>query len=74
LRFAVNDEFKGVEQRLDPEVFLRVHRAAIVNLTFVEEVSRGFAGGLSVRLNDAKRTSLPVARDRVRGLKVRMGF
>jgi two-component system LytT family response regulator len=63
-----------LEQRLDPEVFLRVHRAAIVNLAFVEEVSRGFAGGLSVRLNDTKRTSLPVARDRVRGLKTRMGF
>ncbi len=32
-----------LEQRLDPGVFLRVHRAAIVNLTFVEEVSRGFS-------------------------------
>jgi two-component system LytT family response regulator len=63
-----------LEGRLDPEVFLRVHRAAIVNLAFVDEVSRGFAGGLSVRLKDAKRTSLPVARDRVRGLKARMGF
>lgn len=63
-----------LEERLDPEVFARVHRAAIVNLTFVDEVSRGFAGGLSVRLKDAKRTALPVARDRVRGLKARMGF
>lgn len=55
-------------------MFVRVHRAAIVNLAFVDEVSRGFAGGLSVRLKDAKRTSLPVARGRVRGLKTRMGF
>jgi two-component system LytT family response regulator len=63
-----------LEQRLDPEVFLRLHRAAIVNFTFVDEVSRGFAGGLNVRLRDARHTSLPVARDRVRGLKAHMGF
>ena len=55
-------------------VFLRVHRAPIVNLTFVDEVSRGFADGLTVRLKDARRTSLPVARDPVRGPKARMGF
>jgi two-component system, LytTR family, response regulator len=70
----VDTTIAELEQRLDPEVFLRVHRAAIVNLTFVDEVSRGFAGGLSVRLKDARRTSLPVARDRVRGIKARMGF
>ena len=51
-----------------------MHRAAMVNLAFVDEVARGFAGGLSVRLKDAKRTSLPVARDRVRALKARMVF
>ena len=63
-----------LEQQLDPEVFLRVHRATIVNVSFINEVSRGFAGGLSLRLKDAGRTSLPVARDRVRTLKLRMGF
>lgn len=63
-----------LEQRLDPDVFLRVHRSTIVNLAFVEEVSRGFAGGLSLRLKDAKRTAVPVARDRVSRLKQRMGF
>jgi two-component system LytT family response regulator len=70
----VDTTIAELEQRLDPEVFLRVHRAAIVNLTFVDEVSRGFAGGLNARLKDARRTSVPVARDRVRGLKERMGF
>jgi DNA-binding LytR/AlgR family response regulator len=70
----VDTTIAELEQRLDPEVFLRVHRAAIVNLTFVDEVSRGFAGGLNARLKDARHTSVPVARDRVRGLKERMGF
>jgi two-component system, LytTR family, response regulator len=70
----VDTTIAELEQRLDPELFLRVHRAAIVNLAFVDEVTRDFAGGLNVRLKDPSRTSLPVARDRVRGLKARMGF
>ncbi|HJT90151.1 MAG TPA: response regulator [Bryobacteraceae bacterium] len=70
----VDTTIAELEQRLDPEVFLRVHRGAILNLTFIDEVSRGFAGGLNVRLKDGRRTSLPVARDRVRNLKTRLGF
>jgi two-component system LytT family response regulator len=45
-----------------------------VNLAWVREVDSWFAGGVLVRLKDEKRTELPVARDRVRALKERMGF
>jgi len=30
----------------------RIHRATLLNLRYVEEVSSGFGGGLIARLND----------------------
>ena len=40
----------SLEQRLDPRVFLRVHRAALVNLQEVQEIRED--GGLSLVLSD----------------------
>lgn len=58
-----------LEQKLDPRKFLRIHRAVLLNLDWVQEVDSWFAGRVLVRLNDDKRTELTVARDRVRALK-----
>jgi DNA-binding LytR/AlgR family response regulator len=51
-----------------------VHRSALVNVEFVDEVHAGFAGRLTVRLKDARRTELKVARDRARAFRERLGF
>ena len=51
-----------LEQELPPDEFVRVHRSAIVNLAFVDELSRGFGGAYEVRMKDAARTTLPVSR------------
>jgi two-component system, LytTR family, response regulator len=77
LTFAVVDGREHVvdvtlaelESRLDPRRFVRIHRATIVNLAFVQELFPGVDGGLLARLKDARRTELSVARDRVRDLK-----
>ena len=63
-----------LEVRLDPRRFLRIHRATLVNLSFVQELYPGFDSGLMVRLKDEPRTELSVARDRVRALKERLGI
>jgi ABC-type branched-subunit amino acid transport system ATPase component len=63
-----------LEQKLDPRGFIRIHRATLLNLTYVDEIHSWFAGGVVVRLKDEKRTELPVARDRVRALKRLLGF
>ena len=63
-----------LEQRLDPRRFVRVHRATMVNVAFVEEMSPDVDGGVVVRLKDEKKTQISVARDRVKTLKERLGI
>jgi two-component system, LytTR family, response regulator len=63
-----------LEAKLDPARFVRIHRAALLNLDFVAEVQPWPGGRLLVRLKDDQRTSLEVARDRVRTLKDRLGM
>ena len=63
-----------LERRLDPVKFLRIHRSALVNVNCIHEVNLWFAGRQVVTLNDALHTQLPVARDRVRELKERLGI
>jgi two-component system LytT family response regulator len=62
-----------LEDRLDARRFVRIHRATIVNLAFVQELYPGVDGVLA-RLKDEGKTELSVARDRVRDLKERLGI
>ena len=63
-----------LEQRLDPARFFRTHRAVLVNLTHVAELRTDEDGHLVVGLRGGGRVELPVARDRVRALKSRLGL
>jgi two-component system, LytTR family, response regulator len=63
-----------LEERLDPRRFVRIHRAALVNLAFVDELHPDVDGGVVVRLKDERKTELSVARDRVKTLKERLGI
>jgi two-component system LytT family response regulator len=63
-----------LEQKLDPRRFVRIHRATIVNASFVQEMFPGVDGGILVRLRDERRTELSVARDRVRYLREKLGI
>ena len=62
-----------LEAQLDARRFVRIHRATIVNVAFVQEIYPGI-DGLIVRLKDDGKTELTVARDRVRELKERLGI
>jgi len=72
--YVVDASIADLEQRVDPKKFIRIHRSTLLNLDHVDEVHSWFAGGVVVRLKDEQRTELPVARDRVRALKQRLGF
>jgi two-component system LytT family response regulator len=71
---VVDHSLSELEARLDPRRFIRVHRSAIVNAAFVQELHPSVDGGLTVRLKDAQGTELPVARDRVARLKASLGI
>jgi DNA-binding LytR/AlgR family response regulator len=61
-----------LEGRLDPRRFVRIHRATIVNVSYVSELDAWIDGGVLVRLKDDAKTELSVGRDRVRALKSRL--
>jgi two-component system LytT family response regulator len=69
----IDETLAALERRLDPASFVRVHRGALVNVAFVAELLTD-GGGLVVQLRDEARTQLPVARDRVRPLKDKLGI
>jgi two-component system LytT family response regulator len=71
---CVDQTIADLEARLDPALFLRIHRAVLLNLDWINEVNVSFAGKTIVSLKDARRTQLPVARDRLRLLRSRMEF
>ncbi len=71
---CVDQTIAELERRLDPAKFLRVHRAALVNVDWIHEVNSWFAGKVILSLKDAQRTQIPVARDRVRVLKSHLGI
>jgi len=70
--YIVDSTVSELETRLDPGQFLRIHRSTLLNLSYVEELNSWFGSGMMVRLKDARRTELQVARDRVRELKSRL--
>ena len=68
---VVDETITELEARLGAG-FVRIHRAALVNVAFIEEIHASLAG-TRVRLRDRPRSELPVARDRVKALKARLG-
>ena len=70
---AIDFTLAELEGHLDARRFVRIHRAAIVNVAFVHELYPG-VDGLLLRLKDEGKTELSVARDRVRELKERLGI
>ena len=73
-RHSVDQTIIELERRMDPARFLRIHRSALVNVDWINEVNSWFAGKVVLTLKDAQHTQLPVARDRVRILRSRLGI
>lgn len=67
----VRDTLRRLEPRLDPRLFLRIHRSAIVNIEAIAEIRSLFHGDYDVLLRDG--TALPVGRTYRDRLLGRMG-
>ena len=61
-----NDQFVSssgigkLEEILNPETFIRVHRSTIININCLKEIEKHFNGGMIVKMNNGK--SFPVSR------------
>src|ERR1043165_1655775 len=61
-----NDQFVSssgigkLEEIMDPDTFIRVHRSTIINLNCLKEIERHFNGGMTVKMQSGK--SFPVSR------------
>jgi two-component system, LytTR family, response regulator len=72
--YVIDLTISDLEEKLDPAAFVRIHRATLLNVHYLDEVSSWFGGGMVVRLKDGKRTELQIARDRLREVKERLDF
>jgi two-component system, LytTR family, response regulator len=71
---VIDHTLTELETQLDARRFVRIHRATIVNIGFVQELFPAVDGGVLVRLKNEPKSELSVARDRVRELKQRLGI
>jgi len=54
----LRETMNGLEQKLDPQVFLRVHRSTIVNLQYVKEMRTEAQGDFIVQLINGQKVSM----------------
>jgi two-component system LytT family response regulator len=61
-----NDQFVSssgigkLEELMNPDIFIRVHRSTIINVNYLKEIERHFNGGMVVKMQNGK--SFPVSR------------
>ena len=55
--------------QLDPDVFWRVHRSFLVNIQHIREVVPWFKSSYQLRMDDPKKTEVPVSRSQTRRLR-----
>ena len=54
----LRETMAGMESKLDSQMFMRVHRSAIVNLKYVKEVRREGSGDFSVLLSNGQKVAM----------------
>jgi two-component system LytT family response regulator len=69
--YLIREAMQTLEEKLDPAVFLRVHRSIIVRLSLVETLHKAAGGDYEVQLKGGRR--LKVSRSRREELEKRLG-
>jgi two-component system LytT family response regulator len=70
----VDFSISTLEEMLQEHDFVRIHRATLLNLAYLDELHRWFGGGLIARLKNPRQTKLTVARTYARSLKAKLGI
>jgi DNA-binding LytR/AlgR family response regulator len=56
-------------EQLDPETFWRAHRSFVVNIQHIREVVPWFKSSYQLRMDDPKKTEVPVSRNQTKRLR-----
>ena len=70
--YLIREQMQVLEERLDPESFIRVHRSAIVRFDLIESLGRNASGDYAVQLKGG--LTLKVSRSRSEELERRIGL
>ena len=70
--YAIRERMQTLEEQLDPDVFMRVHRSVIVRVSLIDTMLRSSGGDYAVRLKNG--TELSVSRARRDALERRLGI
>jgi two-component system, LytTR family, response regulator len=68
--YSVRDTMRGIENTLDPELFLRIHKSVFVNIASVSKVHAWFNGEYRLALRDGTELTVSATfRDRLQKLR-----
>lgn len=56
--YTLRETMKELESKLDPEVFLRIHRSYIINIDYVKEIQEWFKGDYMAILKNNKKLTI----------------
>ena len=71
-KYVIREAMQTLEDRLDPDVFIRTHRSVIVRLELIETLHKGAGGDYEVQLKSGRR--LRVSRSRLEALEKKIGI
>jgi two-component system LytT family response regulator len=73
-KYIADQSITDLKEKLGSKGFVRIHRATLVNLAFVDELHRWFGGRMLIRLKDKNQTKLTVSRAQTKTLRDRLGL
>ena len=56
--FKLRKTMKEIEEKLDPEIFVRIHRSYIINMDYIKEIQEWFRGDYLVILKSGKKLTI----------------
>ena len=66
-QFVSSSGIGKLDEIMNPDIFIRVHRSTIINLNFLKEIERHFNGGMVVKMQNGK--SFPVSRTYAKAIR-----
>ena len=66
-QFVSSSGIGKLDEIMNPDIFIRVHRSTIINLNFLKEIERHFNGGMVVKMHNGK--SFPVSRTYAKAIR-----